>query len=125
MTGIFRIQLLILIIFIFTGCFRNPHGDAYTEFSLLMDNQFTASGSTLAFETCGWPVSKKMKLKKLELSFFPDSGFKDGRGYATISAEGDGFTCGGKLFFIYGYSYTGGHGYSGGTDIMLNIIERE
>jgi len=116
---------ILFILLLLPGCFRNPHGDADTEFRLLMDNQFSASGSTLAYGTCGWPVSGKMKLKSLKIDLFPDSGLKEGRGYAELTSDGDGFTCGGKLFFIYDYSYTGGHGYSGGTEINIRIINRE
>lgn len=119
------LSAFILIILATSGCFRNPRGDADTEFRLLMENQYSASGSDLTFETCGWPVNGRMRLKSLSINLFPDSSLKDGRGYADISAEGEGFSCGGKLFFIYGYSYTGGHGYSGGTDLRLNLIQRE
>jgi hypothetical protein len=123
----FRFQMILLISFflVLTGCFRNPRGDAETEFNVLMDNQFSASGSDLAYAACGWPVSGKMKLKALKLDLFPDSTSENGRGYAEISTEGDRFTCGGKLFFIYNYSYTGGHGYSGSTDLKIEIIQRE
>lgn len=107
------------------GCFRNPQSDAEKEFRSLMADQWTASGSDLAYAVCGWPVYRKMKLKNLKLDLFPDSNLKEGRGYADISAGGDGFSCGGKLFFIYDYSYTGGHGYSGGTEIALRLINHE
>jgi hypothetical protein len=90
-----------------------------------MDNQFSASGSDLTFAACGWPVSQNMKLKDLKLDFFPDSTSENGRGYANISANGENFICEGKLFFIYNYSYTGGHGYSGGTSLKLEMIQRE
>lgn len=126
MTGLVRLELIIfLILFSLTGCFRNPRSDTYEEFRTLMDNQFSASGSDLTFAACGWPVSKKMRLKDIKLDFFPDSTSEGGRGYAYISAEGESFTCDGKLFFIYGYGYTGGHGYSGGTSLKLEIIQRE
>ncbi len=117
--------LFTIFILVLPGCFRNPSGDADSEFRSLMENQYSASGSDLTFAVCGWPVSGKMKLKDLKLELFPDSTSKSGRGYAGISTAGDGFTCGGKIFFVYNYSYTGGHGYSGGTDLRLAILERE
>jgi hypothetical protein len=126
MTGLARLELILFVVlFSLTGCFRNPRSDTYEEFRTLMDNQFSASGSDLTFAACGWPVSKKMKLKDIKLDIFPDSTSENGRGYAEISADGENFKCGGKLFFIYNYSYTGGHGYSGGTSLRLEIIQRE
>ena len=126
MTKLIKFSLIMFITLLpLQGCFRNPHNDADKEFRSLIDNQFSASGSDLTFAVCGWPVSQKMKLKDLKLDFFPDSTSQSGRGYADITTGGENFTCGGKLFFIYNYSYTGGHGYSGGTGLRLEIIQRE
>ena len=127
MTKLIKLQIMfcITILLFLTGCFRNPRVDADSEFRSLMDSQYSASGSDLAFASCGWPVKGKMKLTELKISMFPDSTANNGRGYADISAEGNRFSCKGKLFFIYDYSYTGGHGYSGGTDLKLGIIQRE
>lgn len=119
------ISALLMTLLFLTGCFRFPHGDAEKEFRSLMEYQYSASGSDLTLAACGWPVHQPMKLKDLKLELFPDSTSSNGRGYAEISTEGDAFTCGGKLFFIYNYSYTGGHGYSGGTSLRLEIITRE
>ncbi len=121
----FHMTLLALFIFLTAGCFRNPSGDADSEFRSLMDSQYSASGSELTYAVCGWPVSGRMKLKNLKLDMFPGSTSESGRGYAEISTEGDGFNCGGKIFFVYNYSYTGGHGYSGGTSLRMAILERE
>ncbi len=107
------------------SCFRNPSGDAESEFRESVKYPGTASGSTLTYMTCGWPVTGLMKLNKLKVDMFPDSTMKEGRGYALIQTEGENFKCEGKLFFVYGYTYTGGHGYSGGTGINISIIDRE
>jgi len=64
-------------------------------------------------------------VENLKIEMFPDSTSKDGRGYADFYTTGDNFTCAGKLFFLYYYHYTGGHGYSGRNDIRIQIIQRE
>lgn len=119
--------LFILLIFplSFSGCFNTPNVDADKEFRSVMENEWTSPGSELPISVCGWPVSKKMDVKELKIEMFPDSTSKSGRGYADFSTTGDNFTCNGKLFFLYYYHYTGGHGYSGRNDIRVQVIQRE
>jgi hypothetical protein len=117
--------ILFIVIISFPGCFNVPGADADKEFRSLLENEWTSPGSELPISVCGWPVSKKMEVTDLNIEMFPDSTSKHGRGYADFSTRGDNFTCNGKLFFLYYYHYTGGHGYSGRNDIRVQIIQRE
>jgi hypothetical protein len=120
----YRTGMILILVFI-AGCFRFPYSDIKEELTSLMKDQYSATGSDLTFVMCGWPVHGIMKLKSVEVKMNPGSDSSGGSGTADMQAEGEGFSCGGRVFFTYTYGYTGGHGYSGGTDIKPGILNRE
>lgn len=92
---------------------------------LIEVSPFSATGSDLMLAVFGWPSTQKLVLKEVKVSVDPQSSSKSGSATATISGIANGTDYYAEVWFTYFGSYTGGHGYSGGTGLGLSNFQRE
>lgn len=104
----------------------NTGGKLKKELKQLIEiSPFSATGSDLMLAVFGWPSSQKLLLKEVKVNVEPQSSSKSGSATARISGTANGTDYYAEVWFTYFSSYTGGHGYSGGTGLGLSNFQRE